>query len=208
MDLKPENILVFDKECHCIKITDFGFAKVRGTVIRSMCGSKYYMAPEMCAMTISGGLVVDGSLDVWAFGVIIYCLLTGKSPWRLASLDDDGYKRFVEWQNNVKMNNPPEAWRKIPTKIQRMFNGLLAIDYSKRSPSTKVLKYIRGSWKEEPADSAKRKEDEDPIEMNSSEQSEDSLASHLSTSQSSSVSITSTLNSMSSSLLTRNTSGS
>lgn len=26
MDVKPENVLVFDQECHCVKITDFGLA--------------------------------------------------------------------------------------------------------------------------------------------------------------------------------------
>ncbi|XP_040215093.1 serine/threonine-protein kinase SBK1-like [Rana temporaria] len=209
MDLKPENILVFDKECHCIKITDFGLAKVRGTVIRSRCGSQSYMAPEMRNVTVSGGLVVDGSLDVWAFGVIIFCLLTGKFPWRVAILDDGGYKRFVEWQNNFKMANPPKAWKRVPPKIQRMFNGLLAIDYSKRSQSTEVLKYTNESWKEKTADSATRGEEEDPIETDSTAQSEDSSVSHQNTSQSSRVSNTSTVNSMSSSSVsTTNTSGS
>ncbi|XP_073472433.1 ribosomal protein S6 kinase 2 beta-like [Aquarana catesbeiana] len=206
MDLKPENILVFDKECHCIKITDFGLAKVGGTVITSRCGSQSYMAPEMRAVTIAGGLTVDGSLDVWAFGIIIYCLLTGEFPWRVAILDDKGYKCFVQWQNNFKMDDPPEAWRKVPTKIRRMFSGLLAIDYSKRSQSTEVLKFTSQSWKEETVDSATREEGEDPTENNSSAQSEDLSASHLYTSQSSRVSITSNLSSMSSSPLTTNTS--
>ncbi|XP_040215494.1 serine/threonine-protein kinase SBK1-like [Rana temporaria] len=88
MDLKPENILVFDKDCHSIKITDFGLAKVKGTVITSRSGSKFYMAPELRDITISDGLVVDGSLDVWSFGFIIYCLLTGEFPWTVATLDD------------------------------------------------------------------------------------------------------------------------
>ncbi|CAI9547021.1 unnamed protein product [Staurois parvus] len=182
MDLKPENILVFDQDCHFIKITDFGLAKVRGTVITSRCGSKTYMAPELRDMTITDGLVVDGCLDVWAFGVTIYCLLLGEYPWQVAMPEDEGYRGFVDWQNNFHMDNPPEAWRKISTGIRRMFGDLLAIDFSKRSKSTEILKYMNESWKEEIPDAITGQEDEDPIKS-SSVQSEVTSISHLNTSQ-------------------------
>ncbi|PIO33536.1 hypothetical protein AB205_0009350 [Aquarana catesbeiana] len=77
LDVKPDNVLVFDQECHSIKLSDFGLAKVTGTVIRSKCGSKPYRAPEMYGIAPPDGLAVDGSLDVWAFGVTIYVLLMG-----------------------------------------------------------------------------------------------------------------------------------
>ncbi|XP_077349890.1 serine/threonine-protein kinase SBK1-like [Lithobates pipiens] len=170
MDMKPENILVFDRECHCIKLTDFGFAGVKGTVIRTKVGSIPFMAPEMCTMTMSDGLTIDDSLDVWAFGVLIYCLLTGESPWQVAMTNDEEYKSFVVWQNSVKMDSPPEAWSKVPTGIRRMFIDLLAINYTKRSQSVEVLKYMSESWKEETPDSATRKEDENSIESSSSVQ--------------------------------------
>ncbi|XP_040215987.1 serine/threonine-protein kinase SBK1-like [Rana temporaria] len=189
MDLKPENILVFDKDCHSIKITDFGLAKVKGTVITSRSGSKFYMAPELRDITIPDGLVVDGSLDVWSFGFIIYCLLTGEFPWTVATLDDEAFKHFVDWQNNFHIYNPPEAWRKIPTGIRRMFINLLAIDYMKRSKATEILKYMSEIWKEDTPDVATGQEYEDPMES-SSVVSEESMASRLNTSQGS-VSITS-----------------
>ncbi|XP_040215646.1 serine/threonine-protein kinase SBK1-like [Rana temporaria] len=189
MDLKPENILVFDKDCQIIKVTDFGLAKVRGTVITSRCGSKSFMAPELRDVTISDGLVVDGSLDVWSFGVNIYSLITGEMPWQVATLEDEGYKCFVDWQNNFHMDNPPEAWRKIPTGIRRMFIDLLAVDYMKRSKATEILKYVSERWKEDSPDAATGQEDEDPMKS-SSVQSEESVTSDLNTSQGS-VSITS-----------------
>ncbi|XP_040216043.1 serine/threonine-protein kinase SBK1-like [Rana temporaria] len=198
MDMKPENILVFDQECHCIKLTDFGFSGVKGTVIRNTVGSISYMAPEMCTMTTSDGLAINGSLDVWAFGVLIYCLLTGDLPWQVAMTNDEEYKSFVDWQNNFQMDSPPEAWRKVPTGIRRMFIDLLTPDYTKRSQSMEVLKYMSESWKEETPDSATRKEDKNVLQSRSSVQPGESLreASDPNTSQSSD-SITSNLSNMS-----------
>ncbi|XP_077349925.1 serine/threonine-protein kinase SBK1-like [Lithobates pipiens] len=208
MDMKPENILVFDRECHCIKLTDFGFAGVKGTVIRTKVGSIPFMAPEMCAMTMSDGLAIDGSLDVWAFGVLIYCLLTGESPWQVAMTDDEEYKSFVDWQNNFQMDSLSEAWRKVPSGIRRMFIDLLAIDSTKRSQSMEVLKYTSERWKEETPDSATLNEDENSIESSLSVHPDEPLceASNLNTSNSS-VSITLTLSNMSCHLSTE-TSGS
>ncbi|CAI9555648.1 unnamed protein product [Staurois parvus] len=146
LDIKPENILVFDWECHCIKLTDFGLTKVKGTVTRK-CGTTSFMAPEMCKAAMSDGLAVDSSLDVWAFGVVIFSLLTGEMPWQEAILDDADYKSFVNWQNNFQMEKPPDSWRRIPIKLRRMFGDLLAIDHTERCHTTEVIKYIDVSWK-------------------------------------------------------------
>ncbi|XP_073471854.1 serine/threonine-protein kinase SBK1-like [Aquarana catesbeiana] len=206
MDLKPENVLVFDQDYYCIKITDFGLTKVTGKVIRARCGSKSYMVPEF-NLTISDGLVVDGSLDVWVFGVIIYCLVTGEFPWQVAMLDDETYKQYVDWQNDFREVNPPETWKKVPAGIQRiMFIDLLAIDRTKRNKTLEVLKYLSESWKEETPELTLIQEEGDSIERISSVESEATSASHLNTSQSS-VSISSSISSLSY-LLTTNNSGS
>ncbi|XP_077349892.1 serine/threonine-protein kinase SBK1-like [Lithobates pipiens] len=196
MDFKPGNVLVFDQDCHCVKITDFGLTKVTGTVIRARCGSKSYMAPEMFNLAISDGLAVDGGLDVWAFGVVIYCLITGEFPWRVAMLEDEAYKQYVDWQNDFQEVNPPEAWEKVPAGIQRMFIALWAIDHTKRSKTSEVLKYLSESWKEETPESTLIQEEDDSIERISSVQSEVTLASHVNTSQST-VSISSSIGTLS-----------
>ncbi|XP_077349896.1 serine/threonine-protein kinase SBK1-like [Lithobates pipiens] len=108
LDVKPDNVLVFDPDCHSVKLTDFGFAKVTGTAIRSKCGSKPYRAPEMYEIASSDGLAVDGSLDVWAFGVTIYVLLTGEFPWQDTLPDDEDFKSFVVWQKSFEVDNPPQ----------------------------------------------------------------------------------------------------
>jgi len=42
----------------------------------TLCGSPYYMAPEVCARERYGPAV-----DVWSAGVVLYILLTGSPPW-------------------------------------------------------------------------------------------------------------------------------
>jgi eukaryotic-like serine/threonine-protein kinase len=71
-DLKPQNVLVHDDENgrECIKLCDFANAI-------NARPSAEYMAPEQ-----GMGLPVDGQIDVYAVGVILYELLTGAVPFR------------------------------------------------------------------------------------------------------------------------------
>ncbi|XP_063809293.1 serine/threonine-protein kinase SBK1-like [Pseudophryne corroboree] len=146
LDIKPENVLVFDQDCHCIKLTDFGLAHVKGKAIHARSGSASYMAPEMCQLADQDSLLVDSTLDVWAFGVVLYCLLTGEFPWQMALPRDKAYSRFAEWQTHTPTDNPPSPWDRLPTGVLRMFSHLLAIDFNQRSKSNEVLMFMDESW--------------------------------------------------------------
>ncbi|XP_075704427.1 serine/threonine-protein kinase SBK1-like [Rhinoderma darwinii] len=133
LDIKLENILVFHKDCHCIKMIDFGLSRVKGTITRSKSGSTSYMAPEMRQLTDKDALLVDSTLDVWSFGIVLYSLLTGKFPWQSAVYTDKDYSSFVEWQNNFENIEPPAPWSKLSPGALKMFSRLLAVDTNKRS---------------------------------------------------------------------------
>jgi calcium-dependent protein kinase len=79
-DLKPDNIL-YCRKTKKLKIIDFGICK-KMTVrqekseMLTPTGTLTYKAPEMF---YGGGY--DEKVDLWALGVILYELVTGKNPF-------------------------------------------------------------------------------------------------------------------------------
>jgi len=88
-DLKLENILV-DEQGYG-KIVDLGFAKVVSETTYTLCGTPEYLAPEII---MSKGH--DHAVDYWAYGVVIYELFVGHSPfYKRGSSQVDMFKRIV-----------------------------------------------------------------------------------------------------------------
>ena len=87
-DLKPENIKVTSSGT--VKVLDFGLAKTVGdsskgpdalqaptvTIEGVVVGTVAYMSPEQAR-----GLPVDKRTDVWAFGCVLYEMLSGRKPF-------------------------------------------------------------------------------------------------------------------------------
>ena len=91
-DLKPENILVQSLRTHgeLAKVLDFGIAKLMDraeveaqpglTSAGMVCGTPEYMSPEQAR-----GKTLDERSDIYAVGVILYQMLTGRPPFESAS---------------------------------------------------------------------------------------------------------------------------
>ncbi|XP_040585597.1 putative sperm motility kinase W [Mesocricetus auratus] len=76
-DIKLENILV--DGCGNIKLCDFGLAiqLKEGQMLKKVCGSLLYVAPEILARKPYDGLAGD----MWSLGVVLYVLVTGQYPY-------------------------------------------------------------------------------------------------------------------------------
>jgi serine/threonine protein kinase len=105
-DIKPSNILVtVDEDVPRPKVIDFGIAKATTgqrltdmtlhTAFEQFIGTPAYMSPEQAEMS---GLDIDTRSDIYALGVLLYELLTGRTPFdarRLLEAALDELRRVI-----------------------------------------------------------------------------------------------------------------
>lgn len=82
-DIKPANILL--AEDGTPRLTDFGVARMIGTTEEitkdQIVGTLHYVSPESLK-----GMQQDVHADIWAFGVLLFEMLTGRKPFEATSL--------------------------------------------------------------------------------------------------------------------------
>ncbi|XP_021914540.1 putative protein kinase C delta type homolog isoform X2 [Zootermopsis nevadensis] len=118
-DLKLDNILL-DFDGH-VRIADFGMCKLQIYLDRTadtFCGTPDYMAPE-----IIKGLKYNQCVDWWSFGILLYEMLIGQSPFSGCDEDD------LFWSI---CNEQPHFPRFLSREANSILSLLLEKDSSKR----------------------------------------------------------------------------
>ena len=119
-DIKPSNILVSDHDGVPVpKVIDFGIAKATAgqtltdktlfTAFEQFMGTPAYMSPEQAKLS---GLDIDTRSDIYSLGVLLYELLTGKTPFdskRLIQAGLDEIRRIIQEED------PPRPSTRLST---------------------------------------------------------------------------------------------
>ncbi len=144
-DIKPANLfLTRQGGKRVVKLLDFGVAKVQHgelngdaemtglTRTGSMIGSPLYMSPEQA----KGYRELDGRSDVWSLGVVLYQMLSGKTPH--PKIDQLG-----ELLVRICTQPPPPIQRRapwVPPAVAGLLTHALAMEAEDRFPSATALR--------------------------------------------------------------------
>jgi serine/threonine protein kinase len=133
-DLKPGNIKI--RPDGTVKVLDFGLAKVTETAdssgrtehsptltldaatrVGAILGTAAYMPPEQAR-----GKPVDKRADIWAFGVVLYEMLTGERLFEGETVSD----------TLIEVATKEPKWERVPAKVQRLLRRCLEKDPKRR----------------------------------------------------------------------------
>ncbi len=143
-DLKLENLMLTHDRSgdEMVKVLDFGIAKIaereadsRLTTVGTL-GTPGYAAPEQLRAE-----EVDGRTDLFAFGVILYALLTGKDPWlgKLAHEPTDQIYELMAATDRAQMIPFAKTGVQVPPGLANVVLRLLQRDPARRFQSAREL---------------------------------------------------------------------
>ena len=144
-DIKPSNILVTLHDGVPVpKVIDFGIAKATEgrltdatvyTQLHQFIGTPAYMSPEQAEMS---GLDIDTRSDIYSLGVLLYELLTGRTPFDAQELVKKGLEAI---RRTIREVEPPRPSTRLST-LQG--EALTATAKQHGTESVHLVKLIRG----------------------------------------------------------------
>ena len=132
LDFKPENVLVTRNAG--VRLVDFDLAQPKPDKPRKMSdnpGTPAYMAPEQLLHK-----AIDHRVDIFAYGVTAYELLTGRKPFA-GDTPDEILRKELDRTNDFAA--PRDLNPDIPPPLEKAILKCLERDPDKRYPITSVL---------------------------------------------------------------------
>jgi serine/threonine-protein kinase len=130
-DIKPQNVLVTPDGR--MKVTDFGIARAVSeagmTAPGIVLGTVHYLAPEQ-----AGGKPATPASDVYALGVVIYEMLTGKVPFAADSGVGVAMKILHEEPEPIELANPG-----VPPALAQILRRAMAREPGDRYPNASSM---------------------------------------------------------------------
>jgi serine/threonine-protein kinase len=154
-DLKPGNILFDNKDTPFI--SDFGIAKMIGSESGNVTGSGIIGTPAYMAPEQASGEAIDGRADIYALGVLLYEMITGKQPYEADTPLGIAIKHVTEPVPHILDVNPA-----LPPWIEKIISTTMAKDRNERFSTavemTETLKaFIRGEQPQLPKEKSSNK---------------------------------------------------
>jgi serine/threonine protein kinase len=144
-DIKPSNILVTMHDGVPVpKVIDFGIAKATEqrltdktlfTAFEQFMGTPAYMSPEQAEMS---GLGIDARSDIYALGVLLYELLTGKTPFDAKELLQAG---LDEMRRTIREKEPARPSTCLSTMLDA---DLTTVAKHRQADPSKLTHLLRG----------------------------------------------------------------
>jgi len=131
-DVKPENIILSGPE-EKVRVLDFGLAQVTALATGAAGGTPPYMAPE---------LVLDGApatprSDIYAVGVVLYEMLTGRLPRGHASMGLEQIRR--SWEKKPAATPVRLHRRDVPAALDELVMAALSREPTARPKAARVM---------------------------------------------------------------------
>jgi len=144
-DIKPSNVLVTINDGVPVpKVIDFGIAKATQgrltdqtlfTAFEQFVGTPAYMSPEQAVMT---SLDIDTRSDINSLGVLLYELLTGKTPFDAKELFAAG---LDEMRRTIREKEPPRPSTRLGTMAA---DALTTTAKQHHTDAPKLIHLLRG----------------------------------------------------------------
>ena len=132
-DIKPENLIV--EHVGNVKLMDFGIAQRlerRATPSEpgQIVGTPYYLAPEQLQ-----GREADERSDLYATGVVLYELFTGKLPYPVTG----NVMQIISVKMKEAPTPPRQHWETMPEELERIILRCMARQPDERYPDAEAL---------------------------------------------------------------------